>query len=262
MPKSTSVPELVGATVVGTLVHATTYTQATDRILSWAKARTPAYVCAANVHMVMEAKDDPDFHRIVAGAALVTPDGQPLRWMLGRLGHPLPDRVYGPTLALTVLAAAEVAGVPVGFHGGREDGKEAFIAEIRRRFPRLEVVWHHTPPFRPEIPEEDAATTNAIAASGARLLFVGLGCPKQERWMAAHRDRLAMVQLGVGAFFDFMAGRVRQAPVWMQRCGLEWLYRLICEPRRLWRRYAVHNPRFVWHASMQLLHKDRKRHEP
>lgn len=207
----------------------------------------------ANVHMVMEAYDDPAFRRVVNGADLVTPDGMPLVWFLRRLGHPLKDRVYGPTLTLWVLEAAAREGVPVGFFGASPDVLETLIQNVRLKYPAVRVSYHFSPPFREPTPEEDEETVRAIQESGAGILFVGLGCPKQERWMAAHRGRISAVMLGVGAAFDFHAGRVKQAPAWMQQRGMEWLFRLMTEPRRLWKRYLKHNPRFAALAAWQLL---------
>jgi len=162
-------------------------------------------------------------------------------------------RVYGPDLTPIVLGAAEQAGVPVGFYGASPHVLAKLLAVVRRRFPRLQAPYAYAPPFRPVTPEEDEAIVRAIHDSGARILFVGLSTPKQEYWMAAHRGRVPAVMLGVGAAFDFLAGVKPQASRWMQGAGLEWLFRLITEPRRLWRRYLRHNPRFVAFFALQLL---------
>ena len=154
-------------------------------------------------------------------------------------------RVYGPGLTPRLLARAADEGVPVGFYGGSPEVIEALRAVASQRWPELQIAYAVSPPFRPLEQAEDEEIVRTIVASGARLLFVGLGCPKQERWMHEHRDRLPLVQLGVGAAFDFLAGTKRQAPAILQRAGLEWLFRLATEPRRLWRRYLRHNPRFV-----------------
>jgi N-acetylglucosaminyldiphosphoundecaprenol N-acetyl-beta-D-mannosaminyltransferase len=140
----------------------------------------------------------------------------------------------------------------VGFYGGSREVLDAVCAEMERCHPALEIAFRYSPPFRSLGPEEDAELAAAIEDSGARILFVGLGCPKQERWMAAHRASLSCTMVGVGAAFDFIAGTKRQAPAWMQRSGLEWLFRLACEPRRLWRRYVYNNPRFVYAFARQL----------
>ena len=233
-------------------VDATSYADAAQRAVTWAREPHGRYVCAANVHMVMEAWDDPSFQAIVNAADLVTPDGMPLVWTLKRLGVPDATRVYGPDLTLHVCEFAAKEGVPVGFYGGRQAGLEPMIARLRGRYPMLRVNYAESPPFRSLTVEEEASTTERIRASGARILFVGLGCPKQERWMAKQRAHLPLVQVGVGAAFDFHAGLVRQAPPALQRVGLEWAFRLCMEPRRLAGRYLRHNPRFAWQLFLQL----------
>ena len=244
--------------VLGMRLDATSYDDATQRVLEWARVGEPRYVCAANVHMVMECHDSGDFRRVVNGAGLVTPDGVPLVWTLRRLGVEDQGRVYGPTLMLHVCAAAAQAGVPVGLYGAQPDVLETLQRNLTGRFPDLKVAYAYSPPFRPLTPEEDEEITGAIRGSGARILFVGLGCPRQERWMAEHRARLPLVMLGVGAAFDFHAGNVRQAPPWLQTAGLEWLFRLTMEPKRLWRRYLKHNPRFIYLTVRQLWGKRHK----
>jgi N-acetylglucosaminyldiphosphoundecaprenol N-acetyl-beta-D-mannosaminyltransferase len=212
------------------------------------------YVCLANVHMVMEAHDDPRFAEVVNGAQLVASDGMPLVWMLHALGHPNARRVYGPTFTLHLCEAAEREGLPIALYGGTDDSLAAFRRFLQENYPRLEVACAIAPPFRPLTDEEDREFTTRIRTSGARMVFVGIGCPKQERWMAEHADRIPEAMMfGVGAAFDFHSGRVSQAPRLLQQFGLEWAYRLVMEPRRLWRRYAVHNPRFVMLALGQIL---------
>ena len=152
-----------------------------------------------------------------------------------------------------MLAEAARAGIPVGFYGGAPDVLDKLVVVARERFPGLRIVYAWSPPFRPISPAEDTAIVEEINRSGARILFVGLGCPKQDRWMAAHHSRVNAVMLGVGAAFDFLAGNKAQAPRWMQDRGLEWVFRLASEPRRLWWRYLWHNPRFVVLFALQLL---------
>jgi N-acetylglucosaminyldiphosphoundecaprenol N-acetyl-beta-D-mannosaminyltransferase len=238
--------------IVGMRVDATSYVEATARVLAWARGGESRYVCAATVHMVMEGYDAPAYQATVNGADLVTPDGMPLVWALRRLGVTGQQRVYGPDLALAVCEAAAATGIPVGLYGGTDEALAALQTVYRQRFPELQIAYAWSPPFRALSAEEDAAAVDEINRSGARILLVGLGCPKQEQWMAAHRGRVRAVMLGVGAAFDFHSGRVRQAPRWMQGAGLEWLFRLVMEPRRLWRRYFKHNPRFVWLFWRQL----------
>jgi N-acetylglucosaminyldiphosphoundecaprenol N-acetyl-beta-D-mannosaminyltransferase len=203
--------------------------------------------------MTMEAFDSTAFRQVVNGADLVTPDGRPLVWALRTLGVKGATQVRGTDLTTHVTELAARESVPIGLYGGTPELLETLVHVLKMRHPGLQVVCRIAPPFRPLRPEEDEAITQHIIASGARILFVGIGCPKQERWMAAHQGRIPTVMLGVGAAFDFHAGRVRQAPRWMQTAGLEWVFRLLMDPRRLWKRYAKHNPRFVWYFLMQLL---------
>jgi N-acetylglucosaminyldiphosphoundecaprenol N-acetyl-beta-D-mannosaminyltransferase len=203
--------------------------------------------------MVMEAFDSAKFQETVNGADLVTPDGMPLVWALKALGVTGASRVYGPELMPHTLDLAAREKVPIGLYGGTPESLDLLDRVLKVRYPDLEVACKIAPPFRPLTSEEDEAVTDEIIASGARILFVGIGCPKQEKWMAAHKDRIPAVMLGVGAAFDFHTGRVRQAPRWMQAAGLEWAFRLLMEPRRLWKRYAKHNPRFVGLFMLQLL---------
>ena len=231
--------------VLGQRVDATSYTDATERILRWAKQGESRYVCLANVHMVMEGWDDPDFREIINRGDLVTPDGVPLVWCLHALGVPSANRVYGPDLTLHVCEAAAKQQLPIGLYGGTVDSLKEFVEVLLLRFPGIEIACSIAPPFRPLTSVEDAAYTQEIEESRARILFVGIGCPKQEKWMSAHKGRLNLPMLGVGAAFDFHSGRVQQSPALLQALGLEWLFRLLMEPRRLWRRYVWHNPRFV-----------------
>ena len=240
--------------ILGMRVHATSYDDASSRVMAWAEGEDRRrYVCVTTVHTVMEAHDDVFLKRIVNDADLVTPDGMPLVWGLRLLGARDAARVYGPELTPRVLAEAARAGIPVGFYGGAPDVLDKLVVVARERFPGLRIVYAWSPPFRPISPAEDTANAEDINRSGARILFVGLGCPKQDRWMAAHHSRVNAVMLGVGAAFDFLAGNKAQAPRWMQERGLEWVFRLASEPRRLWWRYLWHNPRFVVLFALQLL---------
>jgi N-acetylglucosaminyldiphosphoundecaprenol N-acetyl-beta-D-mannosaminyltransferase len=231
--------------VVGTRVNLTTYSDATDIVVDWSNRRDSRYICVANVHTLMEASDSQEFKRLVSGADLTVPDGMPLVWLLRLKGQRSQQRVYGPTLMLYVMEAAARDGIPVGFYGGKPEVLQSLINQMQARYQDLNAAFSFSPPFRAMSREEDAAIVEQINQSGARILFVGLGCPKQEIWMAEHRGRVKAVMLGVGAAFDFHSGVKRQAPAWIQRIGLEWLFRLIQEPRRLWRRYLYHNPRFI-----------------
>lgn len=249
---TTTTPTPPASRILGSPVHPTSHAGATELVLAWADRRESRFVCLANVHMIMEAYDAPGFRAVLDAADLVCPDGMPLVWALRGKGAARQRRVSGPDLTLHLCEAARDAGVPVGFHGGRPEVLAALVPALRARFPGLDVAYAVSPPFRSLAPEEDARIVDDINRSGTRILFVGLGCPKQERWMAAHRGRIRAVMLGVGAAFDMHAGMLRQAPRVLQRTGLEWAFRLAMEPRRLWRRYARHNPRFAARMLLEL----------
>jgi N-acetylglucosaminyldiphosphoundecaprenol N-acetyl-beta-D-mannosaminyltransferase len=222
-----------------------------DDTIAWMDAaiahREPGYICVAATHTVMVCQEDPELLDAVLGASLTVPDGQPLVWAMNALGGDLDDRVYGPELMARYCEHAAQTGVRMYLYGGRNQGALVQLAlNLRRRFPGVRIVGGYSPPFRELRAEEEDAIVREINRSGADVVWVGVGAPKQEKWMSMMRDRLdAPVLVGVGAAFDFHAGLVPQAPMWMQSAGLEWLYRLLHEPRRLWRRYARYNPRFV-----------------
>jgi N-acetylglucosaminyldiphosphoundecaprenol N-acetyl-beta-D-mannosaminyltransferase len=237
--------------IIGMRVDATSYADATERIVTWAKVGKR--VCAANVHMVMETFDNPEFAKVVNHADLVTPDGMPLVWGLRSLGIKDATRVCGPYLTLSVCEAAAHMNIPIALYGGTEESLVDFTNFLVEKYSGIEIVCQISPPFRELTSAEDAAYTQQVVASGAQILFVGIGCPRQEIWMAAHQERIPAVMLGVGAAFNFHSGHVKHAPVWMQNVGLEWLFRLIMEPRRLWKRYLKQNPRFIFLFLKQLL---------
>lgn len=243
----------MSSSILGVPIHITSYAQATEQILTWARAGESRCVYAANVHVVMEAQDHADFLEVLQRADLCTPDGMPLVWMLRLKGYRSQPRVYGPTLTLHLLAAAAERGIPVGFLGSTPEVLEALIARMQERFPALSIPYAFSPPFRPLTVQEDAEILEGIRTAGVRILFIGLGCPKQERWVDAHRERAVSVMVAVGAAFDYLAGTKRQAPAWMQRFGLEWLFRLLHEPGRLWKRYLRSNPRFIILALTELI---------
>jgi N-acetylglucosaminyldiphosphoundecaprenol N-acetyl-beta-D-mannosaminyltransferase len=217
------------------------------------------YLTAAAVNLVMSAREDPATLAAVLHATLAVPDGQPLVWALKALGHARATRIYGPDLMAHYCARAARAGTAMYLYGGRTPDALALLEErLRARFPGLRIVGGESPPFRAPTAAEDARTIAAIDDCGAQVVWVGTGQPKQELWMHRMRPRLrAPLLVGVGAAFDFHAGLVAQAPPWMGRNGLEWTYRLAREPRRLWRRYARYNPRFVAGFARQYWHERR-----
>jgi N-acetylglucosaminyldiphosphoundecaprenol N-acetyl-beta-D-mannosaminyltransferase len=237
----------VRAEILGIPLAITDY----DEVVAWMDAMVAAdargWLTAAAVNLVMSAHDDPTTMQAVLDATLAVPDGQPLVWALRLLGHPRSTRVYGPDLMAHYCAHAATTGTSIYLYGGRsKQALELLTKRLRERFPGLQIAGGWSPPFRPLTVEEQAQTIERIDGSGAQVVWVGTGQPKQELWMSEMRPRLAAPMLvGVGAAFDFHAGIISQAPGWMQRNGLEWLYRLTREPKRLWRRYASQNPRFV-----------------
>ena len=234
-------------------VAVTSVERAGEVILVAARAGESRYVCVGNVHMCMEAFDSPGFNAVVNGADLVVPDGRPLVWGLWALGARGAGHVRGSDLLLHLCGRAEREEIAIGLYGGTPESLVDFQTFLRTTFPGLQISFAASPPFRPLTLEETARYAEEIRDSGARILFVGIGCPKQERWMAEHRGKVPCVMIGVGAAFDFFSGRKKHAPRWMQQAGLEWLFRLCSEPRRLWKRYLKHNPRFVWHFAGQLI---------
>ncbi len=239
--------------VVSLDVDRVSHVSALDRVIDLVEAGRGAYICFGTVHMAMESFDSPAFAARVNAAEMIVPDGMPMVWMQKLQKAVDPERVRANDLMMLIMAEAERKGIRVGFYGGRPEVVERMVGRAGKEHPGLVVSFAYSPPFRPLTADEDKEITDRINASGTQILFMGLGCPKQENWMAEHRDRLNCVMLGVGASFDFYAGNVKESPAWLGRLGLEWLYRLVQEPKRLWRRYLVLNPRFIWHAGRQLL---------
>ena len=225
---------------------------AVERIAKLAECGRGGYVCISTVHMVMESYDEPKFAEKVNGADLIITDGMPLVWMQKLQGAKNAKRVRGTDLMLLLLEYAEKNNLKIGFYGGKQEVIDSILERAERDFPKLQIVYAYSPPFRTLTENEDAEIIREINDSETQILFVGLGCPKQENWMSAHKNELQAVMLGVGASFDFYAGYVKESPEWLGRIGLEWFYRLTQEPRRLWKRYIILNPRFVWLAMLQL----------
>ncbi len=231
------------------------YDRAIKQITGLARAGDGGYVCVANVHVAIEAENDPRFADLVNDADLVLPDGTPLVWMQRLQGNDDAKQVRGPSLMPMLMKHAENERLKVGFLGGRPDVLERIITRAAEEFPRLNIAYKSSPPFRALSAEENRQITDAINMFGVQILFVGLGCPKQERWMAANRDSVKAVMIGVGAAFDLYAGDIREAPAIVSKLGLEWMFRLVQEPRRLFSRYLLVNPRFVWLATRQLIRR-------
>lgn len=238
--------------VFGTPIDAIDAAGAVARVAGWAQAGESRYVCICNAHSMVTAHGDPAFRQVISQADMATPDGTPVAWMARRLGWRGQRRVSGPDLMLDYCAHAAAAGEPIFLYGATQETLDRLKVRLLQRWPQLQIAGSLAPPFRAHTPAEDLAAVQQINASGARTVWVSLGCPKQEAWMAEHRGRINAVMLGVGAAFDFHSGLRRRAPGWMQSSGLEWLFRLCSEPRRLWRRYLFTNSRFIMLALRQL----------
>lgn len=238
--------------VLGVLVDAVDYEAATSRVISAARDGRPLALTALAVHGVMTGVQDPAHNARLNSFDVVTPDGQPVRWAMNLLhGAGLADRVYGPTLALQVLGRCAAEGLPIYLYGSTDDTLARLVPALQGMFPDLKVAGAEASKFRAARPGEDVEIASRITASGARLVLVGLGCPRQEVFAYAMRPLLAMPVLAVGAAFDYHAGQLRRPPAWMQRYGLEWLWRLGLEPGRLWRRYLLLNPAYLARLAAQ-----------
>jgi N-acetylglucosaminyldiphosphoundecaprenol N-acetyl-beta-D-mannosaminyltransferase len=239
--------------VLGVGVSAINMEQALAEIERWVSERAPSYVCVCTVHGVMDCQRFDDLKQVFNAAGMVTPDGMPLVW-LGRAQHAHVSRVYGPDLMLAEFDRSGSSGHRHFLYGGGSGTGDRLAAAMRARFPKLDIAGVYEPPFAPLEQLVSPETAANINAARPDVVWVGIGSPKQERWMARMRPLLdAPVLIGVGAAFDFHSGAVRQAPQWMQRAGLEWLFRLVTDPRRLWRRYLVDNPWFLWALTLQKL---------
>ena len=245
--------------VLGARIDVVGWTDAVDRIVGWGKARQSRLVVICNVHSVVTALSNLHFAAIVERGDLVVPDGWPIAWRMRRRGHPGQERIDGPGLMLLCCARAAQEGVPIFLLGSTTQTLERLQARLLKDYPGLQIAGAVSPPFfkDPEARQE-TAVVERIRQSGAGILFVGLGCPKQEHWMSRNAASLDLVMLGVGAAFDFHAGIIRRAPPWMRNRGLEWLHRLFQDPRRLWRRYLMTNSRFLY----ELLSRRRQRARP
>jgi N-acetylglucosaminyldiphosphoundecaprenol N-acetyl-beta-D-mannosaminyltransferase len=242
------------ANILGVGVSAVNMEMALRTVEDWISRRETHYVCVTGVHGVMESQRDEKLRHIHNVAGLVTPDGMPLVWLSRLIGFRNVARVYGPDLMLTGCERFAERGYRHFFYGGAPGVANKLVVRLKSRFPGLQVAGIDSPPFRPLTPQEDQAVVERINVARPDIVWVGISTPMQEHWMAEHVGRLsAPVLVGVGAAFDFHAGLKKQAPRWIQNSGLEWFFRLLMEPRRLWRRYLTNNPRFLWLILLQIL---------
>ena len=240
--------------VLGVGVSAINMEMARNAFVWAVQNQRKGYVCVTGVHGVMESQDDPKIRAIHNNAFLVTPDGMPMTWMGRWQGFGQMNRVYGPDLMLEMMQMSCESGFRHFFYGGANGVARELKARMEERFPGIQIVGTYEPPFRALNPEEENDLTRLVAESKPNILWVGLSTPKQEKFMAQYLPKLDVtLMVGVGAAFDFHSGRVKQAPRWIQRSGLEWFFRLCVEPKRLWRRYFKNNPRFIFLAACQLL---------
>lgn len=235
-------------------VDVTDLSSAVDQTLTLANSKFGAYVCVSNVHMCMETFDAMFFRDIVNSADLVIADGRPISWAQQLLGHKHAKQVRGQDIMTVLCQESHNLALSIGFYGGSsEEVLERVISNLRKQFPKIKIIYSFSPPFRVLTKEEDQEVITNINNANVDVLFVGIGCPKQEIWMAEHKESLGCVMLGVGAAFDFIAGDKKHAPRWMQKIGCEWLFRLFSEPKRLWKRYLKQNPRFIYHFATQFI---------
>jgi len=217
--------------------------------------RCAHYVTVSNVHSVVESQQDAHLKQTLNGSDLNVPDGMPIIWLGRRQGYNLPRRVYGPELFIEFCSETLARNYRHFFYGGAPDVVQALVDNLKERLPGFQVAGYYSPPFRPLTVDEDLRVVEMINTAAPDVLWVGLGCPKQEFWMGMHREQLAVPAIvGIGQAFDIYAGKLRQAPIWMRENGMEWLFRLLLEPRRLWRRYLVYNTRFIIWLLLEALH--------
>jgi N-acetylglucosaminyldiphosphoundecaprenol N-acetyl-beta-D-mannosaminyltransferase len=244
--------------VIGASIDVLDWDTALQRIKHWGSDRESRYVCICNAHSVVTTTNDPEFYSVVKNADMATSDGAPVAWLMRKMGSHEQQRINGPDLMWKYCTEANRQNdwPAIYLYGSSEDTLGILQRKLNYEFPTLKVVGAYSPPFRALSQQEELDIIHHINNSGAGVVWVSLGCPKQEKWMAAHRGKINAVMIGVGAAFDYHAGTIVRAPLWMQNSGLEWLHRLCSEPRRLWKRYFVTNTIFVIKAIRQLISKN------
>ncbi|WP_426042982.1 WecB/TagA/CpsF family glycosyltransferase [Brevundimonas sp. TWP2-3-4b1] len=243
--------------IAGAPISDVTMDTAVERLKSWVSSKGSKYICVADVHSVMRARRDPSHEMALRNADMVTPDGQPLSWVSALLGRPAMRRVCGPDLMLRLIDDGRDLGWRHFLYGGTEDVVRNLKVRLESLYPGVHIVGAYSPPFRDLTPAEDDQVVQMIRRTTPNIVWVGLGCPKQERWAMTHSERLPRtVLIGVGAAFDFHAGAIARAPRVFQRLGVEWLHRLVHSPRRLWRRYLIDAPQFVMISAAEIFKRN------
>ncbi len=249
---------MVRVDILGIQVDAQRLDHAADTLARWANDGAPRYVCTCPVYTIMACQESAEALRAISRADMIAADGMPIVWLQRLRGFRDAERVYGPDLMLSVCERTAGQGIRHFFWGGLPGVADKLVETLRARFPALEIAGTYSPSISEVGNAPDPAVVRKLNSSQAHIVWVGLGSPKQDLWMALYRPVLsAPLLVGVGAAFDFLSGAKRQAPRWMQQAGLEWVFRLACEPQRLWRRYLLYNPRFVWQVVRQSLQRSR-----
>jgi len=243
--------------ILNTKVDIISISESIDIINKWiTENKIGRYVCLFNVHMCMEAFDDSNFLKVVNDANLVLADGFPIYFAQKLLGHSNASKIRGVDLTIELSKFSKINNIPIGFLGGTDRTLKKMSKNMLNKYNIDNIQYSYSPPFRLLNEDENNDIIKKINDSGIKILFVGLGCPKQEFWMSEHRIKLNCILIGVGAAFDFLSGYKKTAPLWMQKIGLEWLHRFYCEPKRLWKRYLKHNPRFIYYFIKQIYKKN------
>lgn len=241
--------------VIDAPIDQVTWEDAVQRLSSWGEKHESRVVCICNAHSVVTAKQDEEFNQVLEHADMSTPDGAPVAWMIKKVSGQPQARINGPDLMLKYCEHAEKIGQSIYLYGGQESTLNILVDVLKSKYPNLKIAGYLSPPFRELNAEEKQKIIQDINDSGAHTVWVGLGCPKQEKWMYEHKGKINAVMVGVGAAFDYHAGTIKRAPKWMQNSGLEWFHRLCSEPKRLWKRYLVTNSLFILYAAKQLMSK-------
>ena len=246
-------------TIISMDVDVINLTESLHRIRRLVAQKSGAYICVSNVHMCMETYDSHQFSEIVNNADFVVPDGRPLVWAQKLLGHREAKQVRGQDIMQGICDMSVRENIKIGLYGGSSDSLlDTVINKLQATYPGINITYAYSPPFRVLTEDEKLRVVDEINQAQVDVLFVGIGCPKQEKWMAEHKSVLRCTMLGVGAAFDFISGEKKHAPRFLQKIGLEWFFRLMCEPRRLWKRYLKQNPRFIYYFSKQFLQYKRR----